>query len=104
MKHEAWLLVAWGCFGAVHSLLATDSAKSLLRTPYYRLLYNAVALATAVPILLLLTKPPVSVAFVSVGGVAWGGYGATALGGWVIWRALSHYDTREFVGIDFKSP
>lgn len=104
MLYETWLIITWVFFGFMHSLLASNSVKYRLQTKYYRLLYNAVSLATFGPIVLLLSKPS---AFVMFRDNVWTiGLGVLVmiLGVWVLWKAFRNYDPREFIGFDFEQP
>jgi methanethiol S-methyltransferase len=60
-----WILLAWAVYGALHSLLASASAKALAErrlgqgvTRYYRLLYNIVVTLTLLPLLALVVLSP----------------------------------------------
>ena len=55
-----WILLAWALYGALHSLLASSSAKALAErrlgpsvNRYYRLFYNLVGTVTLLPLLAL---------------------------------------------------
>ena len=55
-----WILLAWVLYGALHSLLASSSAKALSErwlglgvSRYYRLFYNGIVTLTLVPLIAL---------------------------------------------------
>ena len=60
-----WILLAWALYGALHSLLASFSAKALAERwldlgvrRYYRLFYNLVVSLTLLPLLALVAMSP----------------------------------------------
>jgi protein-S-isoprenylcysteine O-methyltransferase Ste14 len=60
-----WILLAWALYGALHSLLASSSAKALAErrlgpsvNRYYRLFYNLVVTLTLIPLLFLVILSP----------------------------------------------
>jgi protein-S-isoprenylcysteine O-methyltransferase Ste14 len=60
-----WILLAWVLYGALHSLLASSSAKALAERRfgpgvlrYYRLFYNLVVTLTLLPLLALVVLSP----------------------------------------------
>ncbi len=60
-----WILFAWVLYGALHSLLASASAKALAErwlgqgvSRYYRLLYNIIVTLTLLPLLALVVLSP----------------------------------------------
>jgi protein-S-isoprenylcysteine O-methyltransferase Ste14 len=60
-----WILLAWVLYGALHSLLASSSAKALSERwldlgvrRYYRLVYNVVVTLTLLPLLALVVLSP----------------------------------------------
>ena len=60
-----WILLAWVLYGALHSLLASSSAKALAERllglgvrRYYRLVYNVVVTLTLLPLIALVVLSP----------------------------------------------
>jgi methanethiol S-methyltransferase len=60
-----WILLAWGVYGALHSLLASLSAKALAESRlgpgvrrFYRLFFNLVVSITLLPVLALVVLMP----------------------------------------------
>ena len=98
-----YLLLSWVAFGLIHSVTASQWLKRSVAEkakpvqPYYRLIYNMVALLTFLPVLLLYRITPLT--YIS----AW--QGASIVGKLVIGlgllisiMALGGYDLAEFFG------
>ncbi|WP_245860013.1 methyltransferase family protein [Spirosoma aerolatum] len=97
------ILASWFVFGLIHSLTASVWLKQLVAlrlgwlTKYYRLLYNAIALLTFLPVLWLHWKAPAE--YVSCWqGSTLIGLLITALGVGMALTALWGYDLAEFIG------
>jgi len=104
------LAIAWGAYFTVHSLLAGNAAKGWLATlspvlaRRYRLLYNAIALLTLLPVLILqgsLASEPV----LSVPPLLRIALDLFALAAVLtfLWT-LRYYDTRAFLGLPAAQP
>ncbi|MBN8824320.1 MULTISPECIES: isoprenylcysteine carboxylmethyltransferase family protein [unclassified Spirosoma] len=97
------ILASWFVFGLIHSLTASTWLKQTVAlrlgwlSRYYRLLYNAIALLTFLPVLWLHWKAPVE--YVSTWqGTALVGLPITMLGAGIALIALWGYDLGEFIG------
>jgi methanethiol S-methyltransferase len=111
MKPEIILAFLWLAYGLVHTVLAMNSVKHIFKgiSKYYRLIYNALAVLLILPILnfqfsissqLLLEK--------SLLNQILGGLMMTS-GLFLAYKALTSYDLKEFIGIQYlqqssKSP
>jgi methanethiol S-methyltransferase len=100
------LIAAWLAYGALHSVLASRAFKRYIYsrfpklTPYYRLLYNLVAVLLLIvllyyqagfsPLRLWPASIPLTVVGISMAGI---GLGVGVL-------ALRQYDLSEFLGLD----
>jgi protein-S-isoprenylcysteine O-methyltransferase Ste14 len=109
MQSQGWQLVvlaaSWIGYFAIHSLLASLSAKSWIAThfptalPAYRLAFNFVAVALLIPPLWLALGNPGPKIWVWSGALAWlaNAMALTAVA-LFIW-SLRYYDSGEFFGI-----
>lgn len=109
MTHDTAPLVylgaAWIAYFALHSLLASTSVKARVGgwrpalLPAYRLVYNAVAVITLLPVAWLLWRYPGPALWTWSGGAAWvaDGLALAAVGGFAL--TLRSYDGSEFLGV-----
>jgi methanethiol S-methyltransferase len=102
MTSEILLGLAWLLYGAIHSILASNTIKKIFATKYYRLIYNALAIVLLVPIVFFQFKInsenllPSSSFNLVLGGIM------MFSGVYLVFIALKNYDTQEFLGTDFK--
>ncbi|MBO0936579.1 isoprenylcysteine carboxylmethyltransferase family protein [Fibrella sp. HMF5335] len=103
MQTYVLLLLSWALFGIVHSVTATSWLKNsrfiakLVSPAYYRLVYNALAILTFIPVWLALHEAPVQLIGHWHGLPLAGGF-LVGLGVGVSCMALRQYDLAEFVG------
>lgn len=96
------LILAWGLYGAVHSLLASESVKvAAMRrwpawAPYYRVTYNVFALLSLWPVVGLTLRYPGEPLWHWPAWVAWPAL-IFAVAGFVV--SLRSYDGLEFLGV-----
>ncbi|SFF02782.1 methyltransferase family protein [Spirosoma endophyticum] len=101
--------LSWLLFGLLHSLTATHWFKQwvqsvhLIPQPYYRLIYNGIALITFLPVLLTLQEGPVDW-LGSWRGSAWIGSLLIVSGSLVGLLAFKEYDIVDFLGWPMNSP
>ncbi|MCX6216097.1 isoprenylcysteine carboxylmethyltransferase family protein [Spirosoma sp.] len=105
----AYILIclSWAIFGAFHSLTAAHWFKSLffryIAQPYYRLLYNGLAIFTFIPVIHTLRLAPAEPVYDWLGSVWIGGY-LIAVGAFLALVALRKYDLAEFIGWPINHP
>jgi protein-S-isoprenylcysteine O-methyltransferase Ste14 len=94
--------IAWVLYFFIHSFLASTTAKTLIqrKSPflfsYYRLLYNLIALAGLIPLLIQSVLSPDAYLFV---GNLVAGISVTAIGLVFLFLAFKAFDGAEFLGI-----
>jgi protein-S-isoprenylcysteine O-methyltransferase Ste14 len=101
----AWLVLGWGLYCGLHSLLASLAAKTWIARrwpqwlPVYRLVYNGLALLLLLPLLTLLALWRGPSLWTWSGPWAWvaNGLALLAVAGF-IW-SLRYYDGAEFLGL-----
>lgn len=99
------LTLAWLAYFLIHSLLASMWAKATLArylpalTPWYRLLFNLLALVLLVPPLHMLWSYRSDPLWQWQGGMAWLAYALMALSAAGFVWSMRYYDSREFLGI-----
>ena len=99
------ILLAWLLYFALHSTLASHSAKNWVAahwprfTPYYRVTYNLVATLLLIPPLWILHTSEAAPLWSWHGPARWlaDGLALAAIAGF--WWSLRYYDTREFLGL-----
>lgn len=110
MEADTWLSLlqlglGWMIYFFLHSALASSQVKGWVQqhlpelTPFYRLLYNLIALAGLAALLAWQGKiqgPPLwapgLLSRIAAGGLA-------LMGGLLAWRAMRHYDLGAFAGL-----
>jgi protein-S-isoprenylcysteine O-methyltransferase Ste14 len=99
------LLFCWIAYFALHSILASLAVKRRVATvypnlmPYYRLVFNILAVLLLLPILWLTYRDPGPMLWRWQGIAAWlaNGLALTAIFGF--WLTLKSYDMQEFLGL-----
>lgn len=106
MNSEIILVILWLAYGIIHTLLASDALKNLLKSilgrfsTYYRILYNIIATLLLIPIVQFQLSTPSKMLLEQslmnqiLGGLMMGS------GIFLGVSALRHYDLSEFLGID----
>ena len=98
------IVVFWFFWYAIHSLLASLCVKRFIMAripqifPYYRLVYNMVALLTLIPVLYIHARQPDVIVFTASRWLTFGGYLLIGLGIVLLIVAMRSYDFREFLG------
>jgi methanethiol S-methyltransferase len=93
------LVLSIGLFGFVHSLLAANWVKDLLKNRFYRLLFNLISILTFGGIYLIYTKTPVELFFEPPFGFLLSSF-LIGLGFGFILAVLYKYNLAEFSGFD----
>lgn len=104
---HAYLLLAlfWGLFCSIHSVLAADRVKEWVRThiqglyPYYRLVYNLIALATLSGTIYYHGSLPEQDLFRTPAGTDVLGWTLIVIGGVIVGWSIRGYDTSEMLGM-----
>jgi len=98
------LIILWGIYFAIHSLLATPKAKQLFAFKYYRLAYNMVATVGLIGIFLFSAVQPLIMmwpknSLSQIGGLIFATYGIL-----IMRRAFRAYSFKEFAGLQSENP
>ena len=106
MQSEIIIGLSWLSYGLIHSVLASNAAKNLLKASLgrffgsYRLLYNILATILLIPILYIqittpseFVLPPSSINYI-LGGLMIGS------GIYLVVVAIRHYNTKQFLGLE----
>jgi protein-S-isoprenylcysteine O-methyltransferase Ste14 len=102
MQTNIYLGIAWLIYGAIHSILATDTIKKSVPTKYYRLIYNFLAIVLLIPILYLqITLPSVNVMISSLLSQVLSGMMMLS-GIYLVYVSFKNYELKEFLGLDFN--
>lgn len=97
------IVLSWLLFGVIHSLSATYWLKQwtqtarLIPSPYYRRIYNSIALITFLPVLLVLRETPVNRLGAWHGSI-WTGGILIGVGALIGLLAFKEYDLSDFSG------
>ncbi len=103
------LSLIWGIYFALHSLLASNEVKSYFKSrfpsfyPYYRILYNLIALFLLIPIHLFQKSISPIILFNNGELVSILGGGVMLMGMVLGLLAFRNYSGKEFVGLDFQN-
>lgn len=103
--HIALLSLCWTGYFALHSALASLAVKSRVAAarpdlmPYYRLMFNAVALLLILPILWLSFVDPGPALWRWTGAAAWLANGLATAAICCFFLTLKDYDMQEFLGL-----
>lgn len=105
LLHALALSLAWVAYGALHSMLASAGAKRAVASllprlaPAYRLLYNAVAVLSLLPVLWLEWRHPGPWLWRWSGGWAWLADGLGLAAAVTMLVCPTGYDLAEFLGL-----
>ena len=100
------LLASWLLYFAVHSLLASLRLKAWAAAhvpavmPWFRLIYNLIAVLGLLPIFYLLLFCPTPIVWAWHGFAAWLANALALAALFGVWTTLSHYDSGEFFGFN----
>jgi methanethiol S-methyltransferase len=105
MKPEIILAILWLAYGFIHTLLATKSVKAFFKSisKYYRLIYNILALALIIPIIIyqfsFSSEVLLEKSFFNqlLGGLM------MASGLFLAYKAILSYDLKEFSGLQLSA-
>ena len=93
------LLLLWGGFYFIHSLLASNAIKSRVKLSGYRLIYNFIAGITLVGVIYISVITPSSLIFENQGWIKSIGLLLAMWGVWITYLSFRYYDFRAFVGL-----
>lgn len=105
LARTLWLVVGWGLYFGIHSLLASLPAKAWLAQrrpqwlPAYRLVYNGIALLLLLPLLALLARWQGPSLWTWDGLWGWIANGLALLAGVGFLWSLRYYDGAAFLGL-----
>lgn len=94
------LILAWFTYGFIHSFLASSFVKKIVPTPYYRLVYNAIAILLFVVLISFQYQLPKDLLWTSNLFSQTFGIVLVITGIWTLYNAFSSYDLSEFTGFD----
>ncbi len=104
-----FLILIWGFYFAIHSVMASTGLKKYVRrrfvalSPYYRIVYNLLALLLLMPIYLF--QKSISPMILFNGGVFVNVIGGLVMFVGMVFGALAfrNYSGKEFIGLDFQN-